>query len=210
MAHASDPAFAVLFTVRLKGFADVEPVAAATGVPVDDVEGHLQKAAAAGLAIRREGRLCGWSLTPAGRDQVNEEVQAELEAAGARAVVEQAYRDFLAVNHGLLSVCTEWQLRMVDGKQVSNDHTDIAYDRAVAARLRTVDDAVQPVCDALEGALDRYRRYGPRLSTALTKVEAGEAEWFTKPMIDSYHTVWFELHEDLLATLGIERGSEGP
>ena len=30
----------------------------------------------------------------------------------------------------------------------------------------------------------------------------------TKPMIDSYHSVWFELHEDLLATLGIERGSE--
>ena len=28
-------------------------------------------------------------------------------------------------------------------------------------------------------------------------------------MIDSYHTVWFELHEDLLATLGIERSSEG-
>ncbi|MDQ1375434.1 MAG: hypothetical protein QOJ09_2772, partial [Actinomycetota bacterium] len=28
------------------------------------------------------------------------------------------------------------------------------------------------------------------------------------PLIDSYHTVWFELHEDLLSTLGIERGSE--
>jgi hypothetical protein len=27
-------------------------------------------------------------------------------------------------------------------------------------------------------------------------------------MIPSYHTIWFELHEDLLATLGIERGSE--
>jgi hypothetical protein len=28
-------------------------------------------------------------------------------------------------------------------------------------------------------------------------------------VIDSYHTVWFELHEDLLSTLGIERASEG-
>jgi hypothetical protein len=28
-------------------------------------------------------------------------------------------------------------------------------------------------------------------------------------MIASYHTVWFELHEDLLCTLGIERSSEG-
>jgi len=26
--------------------------------------------------------------------------------------------------------------------------------------------------------------------------------------MSSYHTVWFELHEDLLATLGIDRASE--
>ena len=36
----------------------------------------------------------------------------------------------------------------------------------------------------------------------------GETDWLTKPIIDSYHTVWFELHEDLLATLGLERGHE--
>jgi pyruvate,orthophosphate dikinase len=40
------------------------------------------------------------------------------------------------------------------------------------------------------------------------RVEAGERDWFTKPLIDSYHTVWFELHEDLLSTLGKERASE--
>jgi hypothetical protein len=28
--------------------------------------------------------------------------------------------------------------------------------------------------------------------------------------MDSYHTVWFELHEDLLATLGLERGATAP
>jgi len=27
-------------------------------------------------------------------------------------------------------------------------------------------------------------------------------------VIDSYHTVWFELHEDLLATLGRRRGDD--
>jgi hypothetical protein len=27
-------------------------------------------------------------------------------------------------------------------------------------------------------------------------------------MIDSYHTVWFQLHEDLLNTLGIDRSTE--
>jgi hypothetical protein len=39
-------------------------------------------------------------------------------------------------------------------------------------------------------------------------VLAGAREWFTRPVIDSYHTVWFELHEDLLSTLGLARASE--
>ena len=30
----------------------------------------------------------------------------------------------------------------------------------------------------------------------------------TKPVIESYHTVWFELHEDLLVTLGLDRAAE--
>jgi hypothetical protein len=209
MGHPSDPGFVVLFTVRLKGFADVDAIAAATGLPVPDVEAELAKAAADGLVVKREGRLSGWAATPAGRTHANEEVQAELEVAGGRPVVQQAYRDFLGINGELLAVCTDWQLRTVDGNQVPNDHADATYDKDVVTRLRQVDDAVQPVCDALEGALERYRRYGPRLSAALTRVESGETEWFTKPLIDSYHTVWFELHEDLLATLGIERGSEG-
>ena len=67
-----------------------------------------------------------------------------------------------------------------------------------------------PICDDLAGCLARYGHYGPRLQNALDRVRAGELDWFTKPMVASYHTVWFELHEDLLATLGIERGSEVP
>ena len=208
MAHPSDRALQVLHTVRLKGFADAEPVAAASGLLVDDVVAELERGRDAGLVARREGRISGWSLTPDGRADVSERVRAELDASGARTVVEQAYRAFLAVNKDLLGVCTDWQLRPVNGQQATNDHSDAAYDEQVVKRLREIDDAVQPVCDELAGALDRFGRYGPRLSTALTKVEAGESDWFTKPLIDSYHTVWFELHEDLLATLGIERGSE--
>ncbi|MCS5679761.1 MAG: hypothetical protein NZ603_07680, partial [Acidimicrobiales bacterium] len=60
----------------------------------------------------------------------------------------------------------------------------------------------------------RFDGYGRRFSEALRRVVAGEIDWFTGVMmdvvwIDSYHTVWFELHENLLATLGIERAKEG-
>ncbi len=60
----------------------------------------------------------------------------------------------------------------------------------------------------LAEALERFGGYGERLAHAVDQVQAGEKDWFTKPTIDSYHTVWFELHENLLATLGVERGKE--
>jgi len=67
---------------------------------------------------------------------------------------------------------------------------------------------VQPICADLAGLLDRFDGYGPRLATALERTSGGEPDWFTKPTIDSYHTIWFELHEDLLATLGRQRSQE--
>ena len=75
--------------------------------------------------------------------------------------------------------------------------------------MGAIDDAVQPVCRDLAAALERFDGYGERLASARKKVEGGDTDWFTKPLIDSYHTVWFELHEDLLATLGIDRSKEG-
>jgi hypothetical protein len=79
----------------------------------------------------------------------------------------------------------------------------------VVGRLADLDSKVQPICADLGAALDRFGRYGARLADALERVRGGDHDWFTKPMIASYHTVWFELHEDLLATLGIERSQEG-
>ena len=43
-----------------------------------------------------------------------------------------------------------------------------------------------------------------RLFEALTRAYAGALGYVADNM-DSYHSVWFQLHEDLLATLGIPR-----
>ena len=205
MPAASDPAFLVLHALRLKGFADTGIVAALARLSEDDALRHLEKASAAGQATRRDGRISGWALTPDGRARHADLIATELDGTGARAAIEDGYRRFLEVNTELLTVCTDWQLR--DG--ALNDHSDPAYDADVIGRLRGVDGKVQPVCRDLGGALVRFDDYGPRFTAALGKVEAGERDWFAKPMIDSYHTTWFELHEDLLATLGIERSKEG-
>jgi hypothetical protein len=210
VSHPSDPAFLVLHALRLKGFAEDEVIAATTGLEVDDVGKRLKELAADELVLRRDGRISGWSLTPAGRVAHAQQVAAELAASGARDVVHAAYDRFLDINHDMLAVCTAWQLRDgADGNQAINDHTDADYDAAIIQRLVGIHDRVRPVTSDLRDVITRFAPYGGRLRDALEKVVGGEHEWFTKPVIDSYHTIWFELHEDLLSTLGIERASEG-
>jgi hypothetical protein len=209
VAHKSDPALLVLHALRLKGFAEDDTVATMTGLDVGEVGQRLKEQAVAELIVRRDGRISGWSLTPAGRAAHTDLVAAELEACGARDDVKSAYERFLEINQDMLKVCTAWQLRDVDGAQAINDHSDADYDAGVVQQLIGIHDRVRPVAADVRDVLERFGAYGNRLRGALEKVVAGEHEWFTKPVIDSYHTVWFELHEDLLCTLGIERSSEG-
>ena len=203
----SDHDLLVLHGLRLKGFAEAGGLAEYVGLPADEVERQLGLAAENGFARHRGGARSGWSLTPEGRKENERLVAVELDGAGRRSAVMASYRAFLGLNPAMLDVCTAWQVIDIDA-QVLNDHLDPAYDAAVVSRLTEIDTSVQPICAELGRLFDRFGTYGSRFSHALERVRAGHLEWFTKPTIESYHTVWFELHEDLLVTLGIDRTSE--
>jgi len=199
----------VLHGLRLKGLAEEPAIERLTGLPRADVDTQLAKLEADGLVRHRAGKVSGWSLTAAGRADHTEAITADVAAAGCRREVKDLYEAFLLLNPTLLSVCTDWQVRPpAGGHQQANDHSDAGYDDDVVVRLGVVDAAVQPVCAQLGSLLDRCAHYGPRLTNARVRVERGERQWFTGAAVDSYHAVWFELHEDLLATLGITRGTE--
>jgi hypothetical protein len=195
--------------LRLKGFGDPAAVGEAVGVSEAEVKPVLDQLVVDGLAAYRDGKLSGFSLTKPGREEHARLLAGELDALGVRDAFDAAYRRFLGLNVDLLSVCTEWQLRDVDGESTMNDHADRDYDAGVIEKLASLHARVEPICTELGALLDRFGGYGPRLTLALQRVRAGDCDWFTKPMIPSYHTVWFEMHEDLLCTLGIERGAEG-
>lgn len=210
MTAPSDLRTLVMHGLRLKGFAEPPAIADTVGVKEADAKPVLDQLVVDGLAVYRDGRLSGFTLTPDGRAEHARLLSEELDAHGVRDAVHTAYRRFLGHNGDLLAVCTAWQLRDVEGTSTINDHSDADYDAGVIAQLAEVHGCVRPICDELAASLQRFAIYGPRLGAALDRVQAGETDWFTKPMIPSYHTIWFELHEDLLATLGIERGSEVP
>jgi predicted ArsR family transcriptional regulator len=205
MPRSSDTRLLVLHGLRLKGISEADAVADVMGLPQEDVAKHLDALLHEALVVHREGRLTGWQLTAAGRAEQERLLAEEIDDLGVRDVIDGAYRRFLALNGELLEACTAWQLR----DEVINDHADAAYDASVIDRLHELHAQVEPILDDLEATLARYDGYRDRLADALAKLRAGDNDWFTKPLIDSYHTVWFQLHEDLLNTLGIERSQEG-
>lgn len=208
MSAPTDHRTLVLHGVRIKGFASPEVVAEAVGLPEEETAEILAGLVEEGLVTDRYESIPGFSITPEGRRQHALLVAAELEQADARRSLVDAYRRFREHNGELVALSSQWQVQEVDGRLVVNDHDDPAYDRAIIDRLVVHHKRATPVLADLAHTLDRYGPYQPRLDHAMERVTAGDTDWFTKPMIPSYHTIWFELHEDLLATLGIERGQE--
>ena len=196
----------VLHALRCGGAASTERVTATVGALLSgDAEDTLLGLAARGLVTHDRGPFGGWRLTEAGRAHDASTIAAELERAGAAPVVRRAYDEFVALNERTLDACGAWQLRSTD-PVVLNDHTDRGYDAGVLQRLAVIDAEVQPVCARLAARLERFSVYGPRLARALDRARRGDGAYVTDS-VDSYHAVWFQLHEDLLATLGISRES---
>lgn len=202
--HSTSTDLLVLHVLRCIGFAGRARVAAATGLPESDVESELIDLAVAGLVTHVAGDFGGWGLTDAGRIVDAERIADEVEASGARTAVAAAYDDFLVLNPELLDLCMAWQTRSVDGTVTPNGHTDPAYDIQVLDRLTDFDQRADVVCADLSAAMLRFQRYRVRLADALARARSGALEYVTDDTA-SYHTVWFQLHEDLLATLGLAR-----
>ena len=208
MPHTSDQRFLVLHGCKLKGFSEPSAIGPVIGMKPPAVTKILQGLVKEGLAKYLEGgRISGFALTPAGKEEQVRLAADDLHRSGSRSVVSDAYERFLVLNADLLAVCTAWQVRDLD-RNILNDHGDRDYDAGVIKRLADVHVGVTPITVSLSAVLLRYHQYHPRLQVALDKVRKGNHEWFAKPILDSYHTVWMELHEDLLSTLRIERASE--
>jgi hypothetical protein len=194
----------LLHTLRCGGHATLGRITAATGLDESDAESGLIDLGAAGLVVRSAGAFGGWGLTERGEVVDAERIAVELDAAGARPAVAEAFDRFLELNPELLELCTAWQLRTVDGAVTTNDHRDAAYDARVLDRFADLDRRLARVCADLCAVLPRFGRYRERLADALRRARSGESEYLADGT-ESYHAVWAQLHEDLLATLGIRR-----
>jgi hypothetical protein len=191
---------ALLMALRTQGLGCVSRAAVAAGLDEDIAEKTLAGFSDAGLARLREGRVTGYMLLPAGTTRLDELLTEE--GLRTHEPLCDGYDRFMQLNTRVLKVCSEWQLCEGD---VPNDHSDPDYDAAVIDRLSELHRRSAKCIGAIAECAPRYEPYGARLDSCVERLHAGDQAAFTAVMAESYHTVWFELHQDLLLTLGRKR-----
>lgn len=207
MSHQSVPELLVLHAVRLVGFADSTAVAERAGASHAEALRILSQAERAGW-VQYVGfaDLEGWSLTDAGKAENERQLAAERTAVDPEGAVASVYRDFLPLNARLLRAVTDWQITPTGADRFApNDHSDSAWDEHVLNELAALGGELAPLNEHLSDVLARFDGYTTRYDAALRKARSGEHDWIDKTNVDSCHSVWFQLHEDLVATLGIDR-----
>ena len=208
MSHDSATDLLALHAVRVVGFADTPALARRFDLDPGETREHLLDAQACGWVTRAAfADLAGWSLTVPGRARDEHLLADELAHVGGEDEVRAVHEAFLPLNARLQRACTDWQLRPAAGDALAlNDHADAAWDARVLDGLAEIEQELAPLASRLAGLLTRFRGYDTRFAAALDRARAGDGGWVDRTDVDSCHRVWFELHEDLVATLGIDRG----
>lgn len=208
MTLQSSAELLTLHGVRLLGFGSTHEVATRFGLDHTETTEALEDARASGWLVHTSfADASGWSLTDAGRLVAEARLAAEVDTAGLRGAVASCYERFLPLNARLLRACTDWQLRPSGaGRLTANNHADEEWDGRVLDELDLLAGELSPIAAELEMMLARFGGYADRFVAAVRRAQQGDAGWVDRTDRDSCHKVWFQLHEDLIATLGLRRG----
>jgi hypothetical protein len=184
----------ILIALRVRGTSSEFGLSIAVGATVEVVATHLRELDAAQLVQRSTVGLGGWELQEAGEQRVDALIANV--TAGRLQWLDGAYESFMSVDPLVKAMCTAWQ-------GASPRDTDATW----PVMLRLVEDAAGSF--RMAGlAVDRFQRYTGRLEAASERVRSGDQRFVAHPHVDSFHSVWFEAHEEFLLLLGRKRGEE--
>jgi pyruvate,orthophosphate dikinase len=190
--------------LAIKGFAQLDAVADFVLSEPDAVRTILDQIVAEGLAASVTG---AYKLTDAGTSRSAAGLAAEQEAWGTERAA-TALDTFLHLDQRVKVIVTAWQLRGDPDSGVINDHSDADYDREVLERLAGLHADAATWLDTHAQSHERLADYGVRLGRAVNQAVGGDHRFVASPRVDSYHGIWFELHEDLIRLAGRTREEE--
>ncbi|MGQ0480949.1 MAG: PEP-utilizing enzyme [Pseudonocardia sp.] len=178
--EVSDQALPALHAVALRGNVAEVPGGMADALLDADLVAHTP---------------AGYLLTEAGHRRHGELLAAERAGLDTDRLG-RIYERFLAVNG---------PMKAASAKPATDDDTRFELLGELGELVERAGSALKRTTELLP----RFGAYQLRLEAALGRVEDGEWEYLTSPKVDSVHTVWMEIHEDYLQTLGRSREEEG-
>ncbi len=194
----------VIRALLVKGFAMPDDLAQAFLSTAEEAGAALDAVAADGLAELAGGMF---TLTEDGKAVGSQIVAADRELWGVENA-EAALEALIPFDRRIKDVVTGWQMREFKGTQILNDHTDPEHDAAVLAAFNTLHEDASVWLAVLREALPVFDLYSRRLERAAGRVADGDHGYLASPRVDSYHSIWFELHEYLILLAGRTRSDE--
>lgn len=136
----------------------------------------------------------GWMLSEHGR-LVKQELLARERRAIDRSAFEATYTRFLPLNSAIKKEFSAWP----DADEVEQE---------LLARIDRYARRACALISTWSEQLPRFAEYQGRLEAALAAADKDHA-FVLSPRCESVHTVWMELHEDLMQLQDIDRATEG-
>ena len=195
----------VLRALMIKGLVTPEGLALMLASSGDKIAPILD-----GLVVVGQAEIAAGSyrLTGEGRLKALDVFAADRQQAGGEEYCVARLDGFIELDHCMKDLVTAWQVRGEGDQQTFNDHTDAAYDASVLDRLVALHGDVTAWLTPLRQRLVRFESYRARLDRAVDTARDGDHRFVASPRVDSYHSVWFELHEDLIRLSGRKRAEE--
>jgi pyruvate,orthophosphate dikinase len=190
----------VLRALAVKGSASSEQLAQQLLVEPAMLDPLLAQLVSRGAAQTAAGQL---RLSAAGKLDAADLFGADHASLGEQRANE-LLDEFRVLDGRMKEIVTAWQVRDVAGEQVLNDHTDSDYDAGVLEELSALHGDTIAWLAPLSAQISRYAAYSARLERALGLARSDQ-RFVASPRVDSYHSVWFELHEDLIRLSGKTR-----
>lgn len=194
--------FTLMRVAALKGRASLAVLGDSLSLPAEATAAAYDTLCARGLCSRTPHDV---RVTGLGRDVLEKLLTAERHRTSP-AEAASVYAEFTVLNRALKRIVTAWQV-LPDGKP--NRHLDPDHDAQVLGELADLHRAFTAFSPRLTALAPRLAIYRERLDRAVARILGGDTAFVARTTQDSYHTVWFELHEDLLSISGLTRRDQG-
>lgn len=185
-----DTTVTVLQYLSREGVAETETIADDTDIPDTELTETLND-------LESDGYLEGdgfWYLTDEGESYFNDVLRARF-TSDQMAELEDCYQEFESLDRRFKELANSWQ-------QLDDERARDELIGDLTEFHRDVETFLNGFTEPLQA---EYRTYVTELKSALETLRDGDDKYFTGTDVDSYHTVWFRWHDDLLRTLDKQR-----